>query len=115
MHVPRPKVWKRVHELKEKGYRIYLLSNYSKDFFQKHTKDASFMRDLDGAVVSYQIHETKPDAAIYEYLLEKYQLNPTECLFFDDRTENVEGAVNVGIAAKRVTGQEQLLEMLAKL
>ena len=73
------------------------------------------MRDLDGAVVSYQIHETKPDAAIYENLLEKYQLNPTECLFFDDRTENVEGAVNVGIAAKRVIGQEQLLEMLAKL
>ena len=52
---------------------------------------------------------------IYEYLLEKYQLNPTECLFFDDRTENVEGAVNVGIAAKRVISQEQLLEMLAKL
>ena len=34
-----------LRELKEKGYRIYLLSNYSKDFFQKHTKDASFMRD----------------------------------------------------------------------
>lgn len=115
MHVPRPKVWEKVHELKEKGYRIYLLSNYSKDFFQKHTRDASFMQDLDGAVVSYQIHETKPDAAIYEYLLEKYQLKPAECLFFDDRIENIEGAVYVGITAKQVTSQEQLLEMLAKL
>lgn len=35
MHVPRPKVWKRVHELKEKGYRIYLLSNYSERFLSK--------------------------------------------------------------------------------
>lgn len=115
MHVPRPKVWEKVHELKEKGYRIYLLSNYSKDFFQKHTKDASFVQDLDGAVISYQIHETKPDAAIYEHLLKKYQLNPAECLFFDDRAENVEGAVTVGIAAKQVESQEHLLEMLDKL
>ena len=27
MQVPRPKVWKKVHELKQKGYKIYILSN----------------------------------------------------------------------------------------
>ena len=33
MQVPRPRVWKMVHRLKEKGYNIYLLSNYPKDHF----------------------------------------------------------------------------------
>ncbi len=57
MHVGRPQVWERVHKLKEQGYHIYLLSNYSRDLFEKHTANASFLKDLDGMVISYQIHE----------------------------------------------------------
>lgn len=115
MHVARPKVWERVHRLKEAGYGIYLLSNYSENLFRKHTDGASFMNDIDGMVVSYQIHIAKPDDGIYQYLFKKYQLNPAECIFFDDRQENVDGAIRNGMDSVRITSQEQLLELLDEI
>ena len=115
MHVKRPEVWEKVHELKKAGYGIYLLSNYSEDLFTKHTKGASFLNDIDGKVVSYQIHEIKPNPEIYLYLLNKYNLKADQCLFFDDREQNVEGAEKLGIHAIRVESQEQLLGELEKL
>ena len=52
MAVKRPEVWDKVAALKEKGYKIYLLSNYSEELFHAHTKGAKFLDVLDGGVVS---------------------------------------------------------------
>lgn len=112
MHIARTDVWEKVHILKEKGYRIYLLSNYSKEFFAAHTKGASFMDDLDGRVVSYEVHLMKPDAAIYECLLDKYDLKAEESVFFDDRPENTEAAQALGIKSYTITSREYLLGVL---
>lgn len=117
MRVERPEVWELVKKLKEKGYHIYLLSNYSEELFTIHTKGTPFMELIDGAVVSYQIHELKPEPPIYEYLLEKYRLKREECLFFDDRPENTEAARKLGIAAVTIRGgsEELLKEEIVKL
>lgn len=115
MHVKREDVWEKVHKLKEKGYGIYILSNYSQELFEKHTKDAPFISLADGIVVSYQIHITKPDEKIYRYLLDKYNLKAEECIFFDDREENTEAARKLGIEAITVTSREFLLDVLDKL
>ncbi|MCI8962927.1 MAG: HAD family phosphatase [Eubacterium sp.] len=115
MHVPRKDVWKKVHQLKKKGYRIYLLSNYSEDLFRKHTADADFMNDIDGMVVSWQIHKTKPSPEIYLHLLETYGLTPSECIFFDDRPANTEAARKLGIQAVTITSKDVLMAELQKL
>lgn len=112
MRVERPEIWQRVRQLKEQGYGIYLLSNYSEKLFQKHTKDADFIKMADGMVVSYQVHLIKPDPRIYQCLLERYDLKAEECIFFDDRKENVEGALAVGIQAVQVTSREMLHDAL---
>lgn len=112
MHIARTDVWEKVHTLKENGYRIYLLSNYSAEFFAAHTNGASFLADLDGEVVSYQVHLMKPDAAIYECLLNKYDLKAEECVFFDDRQENTEAAEKLGIKSYTITSREYLLSLL---
>lgn len=112
MHVARPDIWKRVHDLKEKGYRIYLLSNYSEDFFNIHTKDADFMNDIDGRLVSYEVHLMKPDPAIYKCLLDKYELKAEESVFFDDRLENTQAAEALGIKSYTITSKEYLLSVL---
>lgn len=112
MQVARPDVWERVHTLKEKGYRIYLLSNYSEDFFNIHTKGASFMDDIDGKVVSYEIHAMKPDKIIYEHLLNKYDLKAEESVFFDDRLVNTAAAEALGIRSYTITSKEYLLSVL---
>lgn len=115
MHVPRVDVWERVHRLREKGYRIYLLSNYPEPLFHKHTQYADFMKDLDGRVVSYEVRLGKPEGGIYRALLEKYALNPKESIFFDDRADNVRGAEACGIPARLVYSKESLLEDLDAL
>lgn len=112
MPVARKDVWEKVRLLKEKGYKIYLLSNYNKDFFEVHTKDADFLKVIDGKVVSYEIHQIKPEPAIYEYLLQKYSLKPEESVFFDDRPENTETAEKLGIQSYTITSKEYLLDIL---
>lgn len=115
MSVPRPDVWREVHRLKEKGYHIYLLSNYPETLFEKHTRYADFMKDIDGAMVSYMIHKMKPDFAIYQALCDKYSLDKSKCLFFDDRKVNVDAAIAFGMNSTLVTSRQFLLDELKKL
>ena len=115
MAIHRPRVWDMVHRLKEAGYRIYLLSNYSHPFLKAHVGGAPFFDDLDGAVISCDVHMIKPEPGIYEYLFRKYQLDPEECLFFDDIEENVKASRAAGMPARQVFGEEQLIRMLDAL
>lgn len=82
--------------VKEKGYRTFVLSNACNRFygyFPKHYDLNSF----DGIVVSSDVKMIKPNPAIYEYILKKYDLKAEECLFIDDVKANVEAADAVGI------------------
>lgn len=110
----RKELWDRVHELKEKGYKIYILSNYSEYLFKKHTDGAAFLKDMDGIVVSYMIHKAKPDPAIYQYLLDTYQLKAEESIFFDDKPANTAAAMMQGMKAVTVKSQKHLMESLAE-
>ena len=80
-----------------------------------HTNGAAFLDLLDGGIVSYQVHALKPDREIYEILLARYDLVADQCLFFDDRADNVEGARKVGIHAIQVTSRQMLNETLDKM
>ena len=112
MQVPRPKVWKKVHELKQKGYKIYILSNYPESLFKKHTEYADFMDDIDGLMVSNMIHKANPAEDIYKALCDKYGLDRSESIFFDDRSENVEGAVKFGMKSVKILSEQVLLDEL---
>ncbi len=115
MHLPRPAVSQKVHELKQRGYGIYLLSNYPERFFHVHTDDMPFMKDVDGMIISYQVHMVKPDPRIYRRLLDKYGLKSESCVFFDDKGPNVKAARDLGIKAYAVRSEEQLLNYLDEL
>ena len=89
-----------IEELKAKGYRIYLLSNYSKDYFELHRKKKFTFVDLaDGMVISGFEKINKPEPEIYKILLDRYALIPEECIFMDDREANVEAAKKLRINA----------------
>ena len=115
MLVPRERLWKKIEELKKRGFRLYILSNYSGYLFNKHAEHVPFMDKLDGRVVSYEFHKMKPEPEIYGILLEKYGLKPEECLFFDDTKENVDAAKYIGIDAIQVFSEDMLIEELNKL
>lgn len=86
-----------IQSLKKRGYRVYLLSNFGEFPFQKLLSKYEFVKYVDGKVISYEIEEVKPQPAIYKYFLEKYDLRPQECLFIDDRPENIEAAGELGM------------------
>lgn len=117
MTVGRPRVWEMMGKLKEKGFGIYLLSNYSETLFTVHTEGLPFWEFVDGAVISYKIHQIKPNPPIYQHLLQEYHLEAKDCIFFDDREDNTEGARALGIEAVTVVNgsEEFLLEELRKL
>ena len=88
-----------VRAAKERGYHVYLLSNYPRDIFTLHAGNGSFpfLDYVDGKVVSGFVQMIKPDTDIYKCLMDKYTLKPEECIFIDDREENIQGAINVGM------------------
>lgn len=85
-----------IHDLKAAGYRLYVLSNMSKEFIA-FLREVPVYRYFDGEVVSCEEGVCKPEKEIYELLLSRYDLDPKETIFIDDRKENIEAAEQVGI------------------
>ena len=92
--------------VKDHGYGIYVLSNAS-DLFYTYFPKFLPLDFFDGVFVSADFHMLKPDIRIYETFLSKYGLKASECLFIDDRQENVEGAMKAGMNAIRFTGDHK--------
>lgn len=86
-----------INRLHAKGYRVYILSNFSLEAFEQAKDELTFIDLADGAVFSCYHHMVKPQPEIYELLLEKYNLNAAECVFLDDKPENVAGGESCGI------------------
>lgn len=94
--------------LHQKGYQVYLLSNYPLHMYEIHWPTFAFFHKVDGYVVSAVEQLKKPNPAIYYRLCERYKLKPEECLFIDDRLENIEAAKKVGMDGICFRSIEQL-------
>ena len=60
--------------LKEQGYNLYILSNYSR-YMLDGTKqnEMPFLKYMDGVIFSCDVNQMKPDTEIYQTLLEQIQ------------------------------------------
>ncbi len=84
-----------VKRLKAAGYGIYLLSNASvmqHEYWPKMPVSQLF----DGKLISCDVKVVKPCPQIYHLFTEKFGLKGEECVFIDDATPNVAGAVFCG-------------------
>lgn len=88
---------KLIDELKAAGYKLYVLSNMSREFIDFLRKQKVY-ENFDGDVVSCEVGIVKPMPEIYDLLLERFDLDPAETIFIDDRKENVDAAAAKGIA-----------------
>lgn len=108
---PFPKTRSWIEDLKKRGYRIYLLSNYPDPLFRCHWETCFNFTDLvDGKVISYEVKHVKPEREIYDILLSRYNLKAQESLFVDDRRANVEKAIELGFHSFVVENQEQAIK-----
>ena len=110
-----PGMYDLVADLKQAGYGIYGLTNWASETFYTIVDDYPVFSLLDGMVVSGDVRLLKPDATIFNCLLDKYGLKAEESVFIDDNAENVAGAIAAGLSAIRFTGAAELREELAHL
>lgn len=85
-----------VKTCKAHGKKVYVLSNYQKASFDTMEKTHAFFDLFDGKVISARERLVKPNADIYNFLIEKYHLVPERTLFIDDTPGNIEGCMAVG-------------------
>ena len=101
--------------LKEKGHRIFVLSNTSPVFYELLKDQLSpLVEILDGFVLSCDIKAIKPDSKMFEEILRKYQLDPANCVFLDDTTDNTKMAETLGIKAYQVKQRSDVVDVLKK-
>ena len=100
----RPEVIAIMHKLREQGDRVVILSNTNSlhcEFWP--TQYPQVQQAADKIYLSQEMGVRKPEAAIYQRLLNEEDASVDEAIFFDDNLENVEAARALGIHSVHVT------------
>ena len=114
---PFPYTAEWLSELKGKGYKLYVLSNWSEQTYNrlKSRGVMDFEKYMDGAVWSFRHHVIKPDKAIFDVLTKNYGLVPERSVFIDDISANIEGAKRCGFNAIQFKDYQDARAKLAAL
>ncbi len=90
-------------KLKDKNYECYVLSNWSAETFAGMTDDYPFLKLFDGLLISGEDKLIKPDHAIYQLARDRFNLNPEETVFIDDKLENIQAAQEMNFKTIHLT------------
>lgn len=104
-----------IRSLTDKGYHTYILSNFPKKIYDEAQDNLTFVKEVSGAVFSYTVGCVKPEEKIYRILLERYHLNPKECVFLDDRADNLVTAKKLGMKTIQFENYDKACGELRKL
>ena len=88
---------KILDKLKKQNYECYVLSNWSAETFVGMTDDYPFLQLFNGLLISGEDKLAKPDSAIYELAISRFNLIPQETVFIDDKLENIEAAKKLNL------------------
>jgi 2-haloacid dehalogenase len=104
-----------LRELRERGYPLHALTNYSAEAFVLARRDYDFLEWFDQIVVSGEERMVKPDKDLYAVLIERTGLDPSTTVFIDDSLPNVAAARELGFTAVAFESPGLLREELVKL
>lgn len=94
-----PNVLEALKLLREKGYRLWLLSNAQRIFTEYELRHLGLGEQLDGIYISSDRGCRKPDIRFYQSLLKEQNLDPARCLMIgNDRNTDIAGAKAVGMS-----------------
>jgi 2-haloacid dehalogenase len=95
-------------ELRQSGYPVYALSNFSIEKFRLVRDQYDFFAWFDDILLSAQVRLVKPDPKIFKVFLEQIEREPDQCLLIDDSSPNIETAHKLGFDAILFQSSEQL-------
>lgn len=94
-----PYVTEALQELRQKGFRLWLLSNAQQIFTAYELRHLGLDRAFDGIYLSSDYGCRKPDQRFFRALIEERHLDPTHCLMIgNDRMTDIAGAKEAGFA-----------------
>ena len=107
-------MYELLSQLKSEGYKLYGLTNWCSKVHQTIAQFEIF-KLLDGYIISSEEKFIKPEPEIYQRLFTKFNLRPEECIFTDDREENIIGGKSFnmgGILFKNTKQYEEELRLI---
>ena len=99
---------KVLKKLKKLNYECFVLSNWSAETFVGMTEDYPFLKLFDGMLISGEDKVMKPDSAIYELAKNRFNLNPKETVFIDDKQENIKAAKGLDFKTIHLTDPKNI-------
>ena len=90
------------------GHELVLASNTDRIHFSYSIKHFPVLHQFDRHFLSYKMGLLKPETAFFDHVLKALDAPPGDCVFIDDRSENVDAAQRVGITSFRFDSVDQL-------
>jgi putative hydrolase of the HAD superfamily len=95
---PNPEIVPLIESLSSR-YRMVIGSNTDELHQERGESVQPIITTFDDFLLSYELGVLKPDAEFFVKGLKKLGLTPDQCFFTDDRQNNVDSAISVGIHA----------------
>ena len=112
----RPEVIAIMHKLREQGHRVVVLSNTNRLHTTFWPEEYPEIRDAaDHIYLSQDLGMRKPEARIYQHVLQAEGFSPSDTVFFDDNADNIEGANQLGITSILVKDKTTIPDYFAKV
>ena len=99
-------------QIKDVNNPWFVLSNWSAETYEGMEEKYPFLKDFDGKIISGRDFLIKPDPAIYELAISRFNLIPEETLFIDDRLDNIEAAQNLNFQTIHLTNPSLIQDLI---
>ena len=107
-----------VLEQVKKNYQMLLLSNSNEIHYDLYVRDLQlrfgyreFDELFDKSYFSFDVHLSKPDPEVYEFIMNQHDLKPSETLFIDDNEENIAAASKLGLKTYLMAKPERVRDI----
>ena len=101
-------------KLKQDRYECFVLSNWSSETFVDIPKEFKFMNNFDGLLISGEDKLVKPDPNIYLLAIDRFNLDPQNTVFVDDKLININAAIKLGFKTIHLTNPNIIEEEINK-
>lgn len=112
--IPLPEMEVLIKEVKTRGYRAVVFSNILPPSAARIREVAGY-EGFDAELLSCEVGLAKPDPAIYQKAVQLAECAPEECIFIDDKENNLIPARELGMTTILATNSEQIRRDLLQL
>ncbi len=97
-----------IEKLKSHGFQLGLLSVHGREWIEHCNNKYGYHKLFHSTLYSFENGISKPDRGAYEGILKRLGAKPQDCLFIDDKEENLLAAEKIGIKTILFKNAEQL-------